>query len=853
MNSKKNDLLTMIWQMTLMSLRYLNGRRLRTVLTTLAIVFGVALIFSFNTVLPSVTSIFKQSMTTMTGADITITSATGEAFSPDVLSQVEALANVEAVTGIYRRTFTLPSIGADDMLGEATQIELIGIDLDTIQSVRQFTISEGRFLEAGDSGKVLIPAGLADFAPELRLGTTFPLITAGGIKFYTLVGLVAEEGNFSTPEIYMTLSDAQAAFNQEGLINSIEVSIAASADQAIVSQAILDTLGTSFVLNHGNDATTAFASLQVGLTIFNLFGMLALFLGAFLIFNTFRTVVLERRHDIGMLRAIGASRRQIMTMILIESLIQGVIGTALGLILGYFLAIAIMAAMSKVVVDYLHVGNISLQFKGTALLLAIGLGLLTSLVAGYLPARTASHTSPLEALRPSSTASVNKAARWSLLLGLGLMIVAMLLIISGTQGSVSGALLFMIGMVIAAPALVIPVANLFSPILSIWFAREGDLARGNLIRQPGRAAITGSTLMIGLAVLVMMAAMVSGFDGLIKDLANTSFSSDIILMPQTLGVYNNVIGADESLANRLREIPEVETVSSLRYASSAIDGKALQVLGIDPNTYQEVASLEFNQGTPESAFPALNEGRNAIVSSLTMNTLKLTMDSDFVIETADGPQTYHIVGVANDMLTFKIASIFISQANLAADFHKEEDVFLLLNLLPNTDANAALTEVQTITNDYPQFTPHLTGEYRDEIVNLSVGYLGMFYILALLIIIPAALGLLNTLSINIIERTREIGVVRAIGGSQSQVQRIVAGEALLLGIFSAAMGVLTGVVISYGFVMAFGLIGWQMPYVFPLMGVIAALIIAVILALFASILPARNAAKLDIIKALQYQ
>ena len=128
-----------------------------------------------------------------------------------------------------------------------------------------------------------------------------------------------------------------------------------------------------------------------------------------------------------------------------------------------------------------------------------------------------------------------------------------------------------------------------------------------------------------------------------------------------------------------------------------------------------------------------------------------------------------------------------------------------------------------------------------------------FYILAALIIIPAAMGLLNTLTINILERTREIGVVRAVGGSQKQVRRMVTAEALLLGIFGSAMGVLTGVAISYGFIGAFGAIGWTMPFAFPLMGIIAAVVVGVLLALFASILPARSASKLDIIRALQYE
>lgn len=848
MNTKKTDLFSTLLQMGAMSLRYLAGRRLRTALTTLAIVFGVALIFSINVILPTLTNVFKQSSSGITGADIQIGSVSGEGFAPDeVLAQVANVAQVQAVTGILRRQYSVPSLGSDG-LGSTPQIELIGLDLNSATNVRQFNVSEGRFLEAGDRGKAILPAGIADLAPELKVGTTFPLITAGGLRVYTVVGMLAEEGNPSAPQIYVSLEDAQSAFNQAGLINTIEVSVEAGADIDATATAILETLGSGFELNASNSATDTFAALQVGFAVYNMFGVLALFLGAFLIFNTFRTVVIERRRDIGMLRTIGATQQQILMLIVIESLVQGILGTIIGLGLGYLMTIGMAKGMESIVVNYLHMSSFDLNFSPNAFIMAISLGLLTALLAGYFPARSASKTSPLEALRPSTTASIEKANRLNLIIGGLIMVVALIIVFASSQAAIMGALLFLIGMVIAAPAFVIPVSRWLSPLLTLWFAREGDLAQGNLARQPGRAAITGSTMMIGLAVLVMMAALVSGFDGLIKDLANDSFSSDILLMPQSLGIYTNVIGADESLAERIRAVDAVETASGLRYAAANVGGTGLQVLGIDPVNYPKLASFTFNEGTDESVFADLETGRNAVLTSLAMKALNLQMGDDFVLETAQGQQTYHVVGVANDFLTFKISSIFVSQANLAADFHKEEDIMLLVNLNENADA-----DIQTIVQDYPQFTAHLTGEYRQEIIDLSTGYLFMFYALAALILIPAVLGLLNTLSINIMERTREIGVIRAIGGSRAQVQRIVAGEALLLGIFSAAMGILSGVILSYGFISIFGSIGWQMPYIFPTVGVIAAFVIGVLLALLASILPARNAAKLDIIRALQYE
>ncbi len=839
-------------QMTLMALRYLNGRRLRTALTTLAIVFGVALIFAINITLPGAIAAFTQSLSSLTGADMTITNVTGASFAPEsALPLVQDVEGVAAVTGVLRRSFTLPAIGSE--LGSATSIEMIGIEPETMQQVRQFTISDGRFLQPDDRGAVVVPAGIAEIAPQIEIGSTFPLISAAGLRTYTVVGFSAEQGSLSQPTLYLNLPDVQAAFGQPGQINTIEIALSPGADAAAVSEAVLAALGDTYIVDGGAAGNEAFAAVQASLLVLNLMGVLALFLGAFLIFNTFRTIVIERRRDLGMLRAIGATRGQITTMILVESLLQGVIGTLIGLLLGYLMASAMIYGLAGVYRSYFSGVSLGITMSAGAVISAVALGLLTALLAGYFPARAAGRISPLDALRPPTPVSVNRATRSSLIVGIVLMVLAIVMLLAGGQTAVGGAVVFLVGMVAAAPGLIMPLARLFSPLLTLWFAREGDLARSNLQRQPGRAAITASTLMIGLAVLILMAAMVLALGQLVNTLADRNFASDVFITPPSISVYNNVLGADASLEDRLRALPEIETVASLRYASSGLDGTRLEVLGIDPATYPQVASLEFSAGSEVESFAALGEGRTAIVTGLAASTLNLEMGDEISLQTANGAQTYRIVGIGEDILTFKLATLFISQANMAADFNKTEDVLLMANFSPGVEDAAGLAAVQTVMADYPQFTVHLTGQYRQTLVDTTSAAFVIFYGLAGLILLPAALGLLNTLTINILERTREIGVIRAVGGSQRQVQRIVTAEALLLGIFGAALGVLAGVAMSYGFIGAFSALGWEVPYIFPVAGIIAAIVVGVLIALFAGILPARSAARLDIIRALQYE
>ncbi len=846
---------TTFGQMSIMALRYLAGRKLRTTLTTLAIVFGVALIFAMNLTMPAAMDAFRRTMIAASGnVDLSISSVSGESFAPDQpLQAVKDVENVSAVTGSLRRLISLPDAQTAE-LGDAAKIELIGVDPATVLDVREYVVSSGRFLEPGDTGVAVIPAQLAELAPQLTLGAKIPLMTANGIQTYTIVGTVANAGTKSRPQIMVTLADAQAAFSQPGLINTIDVAFKPGTSEKAVKSDIKKALGKDFRLDSTSSETDTLSSMKMGFAIFGVMGAIALFIGAFLIFNTFRTVILERRHDLAMLRAVGATRRQITQMILVESLIQGLIGTALGLLIGLSMALLMSSFYDRMSSTFsINDFEIDIRLSVSSVGSALAVGLLTTLLAGYWPARSAGRISPLDAMRPGTAADTRRAARWGIIAGAAIMAVAVLLLVASDQTTAGGAVLFMIGMIIAAPGLVLPLTRLFSPFLSLWFDREGDLARSNMVRMPGRAAITSSTLMIGLATVILIASMVSSFKVLIDRLMEASFSSDVMLTPQTIAMYGSVLGADEKLADSLRAIPDVQTVAGLRYASDTYKGQSLEILGINPDDYPKVAPLDFNQGQPDEAYAALNTERAAIVNTLTANTFGLKVGSSITLPTAEGEQTYRIVALADDLLHFKLNAFYISQANLAADFHKQEDVLIMIRLKPGADEAAALAAITTAAQDYPQFTVRAVSEYKKTLSDATGNAYWLFWGMAILILIPSALGLLNTLTINVMERTREIGIVRAVGGSRHQVRRIVTAEALLLGLFGAATGVLAGIAMSYGIISTLSSVAWNMTYSFPLLGIVAAVVLGILLALFSSILPARNAAKLDIIRALQYE
>jgi putative ABC transport system permease protein len=815
---------TSAWmQMALMAWQYLKGRKLRTTLTTLAIVFGVALIFAMNLILPGVQKAFQQTMDAGSkGVDLSVSSATGDGFAPqEPTAQLLQTDGVTAVTGVLRRQIIMPK---EQRIGDITQIEMVGVDPATVSAVHTYDLRDGRFVE--HNGEAVVASDIAG------TGDTITVVTAAGLKTFAVVG-VLKDGGF-TPRVVVTLADAQTALDQTGLVNLLEVAFSPGTNKSKLTAHIKKSLGDQYLYNE--TANDQFAAFKTANTIFTLLGAIALFLGGFLIFNTFRTVVIERQRDLAMLRAIGATQRQIVQMILIESLLQGLVGVLVGLVVGFLLAAGLSTMLRGVYEQFVGVFGFNLMLTPQAFVVPVGLGMGFTLIAGYWPARRAGRTSPLEALRPSSGSDVARAARWGLVLGFGLMGIALLLLLGNARTNMIGAVLFLVGMVVAGPGLVVPAARLFNPLLTLWFAREGDLAHGNMVRQPGRAAITASTLMIGLATFILVAALIVSFKDLVQKLADASYNSDILVLPSTLGVSNGAIGANEAAVDKVRALLGVEKVADMRHATSAYNGQRLEVYGIDPQVYPLVSPMSFTKGTPSQAYTALETGRTAILNPVASVMLGAK-----------------VVAIASDLMNFKLATLFISQRNLKTDFNKTEAIMMMVNIKPGANTQTVADEIKKALSDYPQLNVEITSEYRSTLENLSMTVINALYSLGLLILIPAALGLLNTLTINVLERTREIGIVRAVGGSRTQVRRIVIAEALLLCLFGAAVGVVAGVVLSYGFTIAFSLVGWELNYIFPVLGVIAAIVIAILLALFSSILPARNAAKLDIIRALQYE
>ena len=832
--------------------RYLRGRGLRSALTTLAVALGVMLVFGLNGISPALMEAFTKSMMSAAGRiDVTVGSAFRQPIEVDVLDTVLRTPGIAAASGEVQRPAPLTSrAGLSDA---PAMINVVGIDPGPAARVRDLPVEQGRALASGDGDVAVLSSDLAERL-AVRVGDELTLPSASGTTRLTIVGLLSTPTVPGQEQLYVPLASAQRLFSLGDRLTVVEASLTPGADRATVEDALRRQLGDRYTVGGLSSNASLVASMEVAQYAFTLFGVFALATAGFIIANSFRTVIAERRRDIGMLRAIGTPRRVIRRMFLAESLLQGVLGTALGLVLGWLLAAGAFAAMRPIVAQYMRMQIGPPVFEPWTWALAIGLGLLVTVLAAVLPARTASRIAPLEAMRPPVAEVHQAVAGRRALVGAALVMVSVFLLASRVPTWMAvGSVVFLVAIALVTPAVVNPLASAFGSVVELLFAREGALARSNLQRNPARSAATVTAVMLGLASIVAMltvvASIFSGFMGYI----DRSMGSDYLVIPGSIVLQEGNVAAGPRLGDELRAVPGVASVASLRVANGRLDGHDVQVIGIDPVEYPRVASLEWNGSSSDAAFGQLAQGRWLIANGIFASQAGLRTGQAVTLETPNGRRTYVVAAVGSDYLNAKLSTIYVSQDVLARDFATTTDLMFLLNLAPGADASAADRAVAKVVDDYPAFTLHSTQEWRAEQQATFNGTLGIFYGLIAVLALPSLLALMNTLAISVLARTREIGMLRAVGATRRQIRRMVMAESILLTLIGIAFGVVSGLWLGYALVVAMSNVGWEMPWSFPFDGVVVTIAVGLVFGVLASVAPARSAARLDVVDALHHE
>ena len=589
-------------------------------------------------------------------------------------------------------------------------------------------------------------------------------------------------------------------------------------------------------------------------TILLVFGFVAVFVGAFLIFNTFSITVAQRVTEFGLLRTLGASRRQILGSVLVEAVAIGLLGALIGIGGGYVMALLLNALLTAFGVDLPTTG---LVMASRTVVVALLVGVVVTSVSSMVPAVRSTRVPPIAALRayapPATRGRRLFVLALSLLLGLGGLVAALAGLFGGGGAGAragligGGAVAIVFGVSLFSPRLVPPLATVAGWPLERLRRLTGRLARENSQRNPGRTAVTAAALMIGLALVAFVTVFAAGLKSSVAQVIDENFQGGLVIQ-NTDGFSPIPNGA----AAAARRVPGVKLVATIRATEAKLvgaGGSKAKVSAPTPDIGAAV-EIEWKKGGPRT-LRRLHDGE-AVVSEGFASDHGLTPGDEFRLLSQTGARpSFRVAGVFDSKLDV-FGSVLITQAVMRRAFDQTEDTidFVIARRRANPEkVQAALTA--STERAFPTaevLNQQELKETREEQVQQLVN---LFYALLILAIVISLFGIANTLALSIHERTRELGMLRAIGMSRRQVRTMIRYEAVITALIGAILGIVLGMIFAALIGQPLKDEGFTLSY--PVGSLIVLLILAGLAGVVAAIPPARRASRLDVLDALQYE
>jgi putative ABC transport system permease protein len=849
------------------TLKGLAGRRLRAALTALAIVLGVAMVsgtFAFtDRIEKAVDTLFTGAYTgadaVVSGKDVVESSTSGDATVPaELLRSVAALPDVDAVAGGIVDTARLLDAAGKPI---STQDQALGLSVDASPGARRFNplaLAAGRW-PAGPR-ETAIDAGTAE-KHGFAVGDTIGVATRGPVRHYTISGLAEFSDLDSIGELTFAIFDiptAQALFGKPGRLDEVWV----AAKDGVSPDALVRKLsplvpadgevatGQAQVAAESKGSDEELARIRKFLLAF---GGIALFVGAFVIFNTLSITIAQRMRELATLRMLGASRRQVLSSVAVESAVIGVVGSVAGLLLGIGLDRG-LAALVAAADDSIPDSGAVLTTRTVVVSMAVGV--VITLVAGLLPALRATRVPPIAAVREGATLPASPIARYArqiaaTAIALGAGVISVGLFAGGLNPTQMLALLAVgcvvtfLGVGAISPTLVKPLAAVVGLPAQRFAGAAGRLARENSVRNPGRTALTAAALMIFLALVTFVAVLGQGMRNSVTDGVDRVVRADYVV---TADDGASTLPADVGRAITGRA--GAATVSSVRQDSASAFAADTSVNGLDGATIAELVRLDWDAGA-QTSLADLGAG-GAIVQHGFAADHDLRVGSRFDIETAHGKRLHLTVkGVYTPPgLDPILAPIGISRATFDASFERPHDAFTLIGT-GGGDSGATESALQARLQAFPGAQLQTTAQFRDSRAKDIRTTLIMVYVLLGMTVLVSLLGMLNTLVLSVMERTRELGLLRAVGMTRRQVRRMIHHESVITALIGAALGLPLGLLLAALVTQALSDIGVAFAVPGP---ALALLVLTAILAgVLAAIFPGRRASRLNVLEALHYE
>ena len=847
------------------ALRGLSGRKLRATLTAIAIVLGVAMVSGTYVLTDSIDRAFGNIFSDVRqGSNAVISGksafdlsegsgATAPSFDESLLTEVRAVPDVaEAEGSVDGEAQIIGDDGKAIVYGGAPNLGFSIANGDSRFNPLQLV--EGSWPA---DGQVVIDQATAD-KEDFQVGDTVGIQGAGPVQELDISGIV-KFGSVSTiggaTLAGFNLPTAQRIFDKEGKLDEIAVAAQPGvSDEALVQelQQVLppNTEVQTAAQQARSDAEDTDEFISFLQTFLLVFAGVALFVGSFVIANSLSITIAQRTREFATMRTIGASRRQVLTSIIVESLVVGVIASVIGLFLGLGLARVLFWLFDAV---GFTLPNTGLLFQTRTIVVALLVGILVTLLASLRPAIRATRVPPIAAVREGATLPESRFARYRTVGALVLSALGFAALIFGLFGSGLsttqillfmglGALLVFFGVALFASRLVPAMATALGWPAAQAGGAAGKLARGNAKRNPQRTASTAAALMIGLALVTLVAVLGQGIRSTFTDAVDKIFVADYAITAQ-----NNFSPIPIDAAQSAEGAPGVESVASVRTGEALLFGEPSVITAVTPNAGDAI-NLDWTDGS-QAVFSELGEN-GAFVDEDFAEEHDLSVGSPVTITTPSGTQLDLTVRGIFDPPAggSPFGNVTFSAETFDADYDQPQ------NLYSFVDTDGGVTEANTqaldaALADFPNAKAQTREEFKDNQISFLNNILNILYVLLALSVVVSLFGIVNTLVLTVFERTRELGMLRAIGMTRRQVRRMIRYESVITALIGAVLGIILGIVLA-------GLLVWRVDFIdfaVPVGQVVVFAIAAVIVGIIAAIFPARRAARLNPLQALQYE
>ncbi|HWM13802.1 MAG TPA: FtsX-like permease family protein [Gaiellaceae bacterium] len=855
------------------TLKGLMGRKLRAFLTALAVVIGVAMVSgSFvltDTMRKAFDGIFTESYegtdAVINGKQIVDFSSSGRAtVSADLLDEVRALTSVEAAAGeiadLEANSNAAKLVDEDGKtIGGGGGAPSFGVGLDTSQlRFSALELTTGEWAKGG--GQVVIDANTAD-KYGYGVGDRIGVAALGPVKQYEITG-VARFGSVdsiggATIAVF-DLPTAQALFKKENRFDAISVAAkeGVTPDELVRDlQPLLPpeaevTTGDARAAAESKDTASELSSITYILVGF---GGVALFVGAFVIFNTLSITVAQRTREFATLRTLGGSRRQVLRSVILEGFVIGLVAAVVGLLLGVGLAKGMNALFVAFGIDLPQAGTV---IATRTIVVSLLVGTVVTVLASIVPAVRATRVPPILAVREGSTLPKSRLSPYVPYMALLTIAVSITALGAGLFASGLGTRNVLLLLGLGVVALFIGVALLSSrlvrPLAALvgWPAGRiagsaGRLARENAVRNPSRTAATAAALMIGLALVSVVAVLGAS----LRDSANSAVEKQLDT-DYALTHDNGFDPFPADAGDAIAAASGVELASSVRFDQALAAGSEVDVTGVDPTTIARFYDFEWAQGS-EGALDRLG-GDGAIVTDSFADDRDLSLGSRFAIETPSGDTLNVVVrGIYEPPdLDQMLGPVSISQRNFESTFARPRNLFTFVNV-SGGESDAATTTLETAVAGFPDAVVRTkAGLVTNRTKDFST-ILQLLYVLLGFSVVVSLFGMVNTLVLSVFERTRELGMLRAVGMTRRQARQMIRHESVITALIGAALGLPLGVFLAA--LVAQALSQYGVGFSLPVGTLAVFALVAVLAGVLAAVLPARRASRLNVLKALQYE